>query len=132
MSKGGRTAVESLGEPIVYTPRPMKTAARLLVAVLILGLTPGLLEAAENAWHLAATGHSAHAPDQGADHSPESDEHGCSGAFHLCSCHHSLASDLVPVAVGLRPGAPPREVFGAGAEHVSEPTLPGLERPPRA
>jgi hypothetical protein len=110
----------------------MKTAARLLVVVLILGLTPGLLEAAENVWHLVATGHSAHAPDQGADHSPEGDEHGCSGAFHLCSCHHSLASDLVPAPGGLRPGEPRCEVLPAGAEACPEPTLPGLERPPRA
>jgi len=107
-------------------------AARLLVAGLVLGLTPGLLEAAENVWHLAATGHSAHAPDRGADHSPAGDEHGCSGAFHLCSCHHSLASDLVPgiggsLSAPLGPGAP-----DAGISVVLEPYLPGLERPPRA
>lgn len=70
---------------------------QLLVAGLIWAITPGLAEVAENAWHLVVAGHQAHALDRGADHAPAGDEHGCSGTFHLCSCHHTLLFDLTAV-----------------------------------
>jgi hypothetical protein len=72
---------------------------RLLVLGLVWLMTPGLTEAAENLWHVARAGHTAHAQNTGEDHAPEGDEHGCSGTFHLCSCHHSPPTALALSAV---------------------------------
>jgi len=66
----------------------MCVAARVLVLVLAWQLVPGMGEVVENALHLLSEGHTAHALAD-ADHAPEGDEHGCSGPFHLCSCHSS-------------------------------------------
>ncbi len=63
----------------------------LLVPALVALLTPGLVEAAENLWHVVESGHAAHAADAGRDHLPQDEEHGCSGTFHLCSCHPTPA-----------------------------------------
>jgi len=110
------------------TRRVMKL---LLVVCLIWALTPGLAPAVENLWHLVATGHTAHALDQGSDHAPLGDEHGCTGTFHLCTCHHTPVSELVPMVVdaGLLPSvgrlAADRDLARL------EPVLRGLERPPR-
>lgn len=116
----------------VYTPPVKSVGKHVLVVVLLWGLTPGLVEVTENVWHLAVAGHMAHAPGHGPSHAPHGDEHGCSGPFHLCSCHHSLAFDLIPALGALRLREPWREVSRAGADAVSEPSLPGLDRPPRA
>jgi hypothetical protein len=71
----------------------MRALSKLLVvSSLVLLVTPGLLEATENLWHLAAAGHTAHSSEAGADHQPTGDEHGCTGSFHLCSCHRSPPS----------------------------------------
>lgn len=107
-------------------------AARILVAVLVWALTPGLLEVSENVWHLVAAGHTAHAASQGADHEPAGDEHGCTGTFHLCSCHHTLASDLVPAPAGPGPGQTRGGLRPHGPEGFPEPALPGPDHPPRA
>lgn len=104
---------------------------RLLVMVLVWTLTPGLAEVAENVWHLATTGHAAHAVEQGADHEPVGDEHGCTGPFHLCSCHHSQAFDLLPALEALRQGPQRRAVTSATPDLPLDPTLPRLDRPPR-
>lgn len=77
-----------------------KLIPRLLVLGLAWLLVPGLTEAAENLWHLAVAGHAAHAMAAGDDHAPRGDEHGCSGSFHLCACHHSTT----PILAG-SPGA---------------------------
>lgn len=70
----------------------MRAAVRLLlVPVLVALLMPGLVEAAENLWHVVEAGHSAHAVDAGRGHMPQDEEHGCSGTFHLCSCHPAPA-----------------------------------------
>lgn len=110
----------------------MPLVSRVLVLLLACALTPGLGEVVENAWHLVAAGHAAHASQEGPGHAPAGDEHGCSGAFHLCSCHHSLASDLIPTPAGPRPRGPREETVLAAAETFLEPDLPGLDRPPRA
>lgn len=105
--------------------------SRLLVLVLVLSLTPGLVELVENAWHLMEVGHVAHAVDQGADHQPEGDEHGCSGNFHVCSCHHTPPSHLARLGLGTdhdgrrdraRRGHPP---------HLHDRAPQGVFRPPR-
>jgi hypothetical protein len=107
-------------------------ATRALVALLLWGLTPGLAEVTENVGHLLATGHTAHATDRGADHAPDGDEHGCSGAFHFCSCHQSLSSDLAACAACKAPGTAwqptPHPVSPAPLDSAPR----GVERPPRA
>lgn len=64
----------------------------VLAATLVVLITPGLIEATENAWHLITTGHTAHSPEAGPDHQPSDAEHGCTGSFHLCSCHRTPPS----------------------------------------
>ena len=53
--------------------------------------------------------HGAHAQDAGADHAPDGDEHGCSGTFHLCSCHHSP-----PTVLALAPATHPDDLPDLG------------------
>lgn len=103
---------------------------RCLAFGLVLALTPGLAEAVENVWHLALLGHSAHATDEGSDHQPTGDEHGCSGTFHVCSCHH--ASSVLPVSPTLL--ALNRTGRGAAVPPLlpRAPFRPGLLRPPQS
>jgi hypothetical protein len=110
--------------------------ARILKPVLVLALAwllcPGLAEVAENAWHLATTGHHAHALEAGADHAPDGDEHGCSGTFHVCTCCHSAPAQAASPQAA-RPGAILHEgpaVFASATP--LPPDLPGVDRPPRA
>ncbi len=107
-----------------------RVSVQTLVAVLAWTLVPGLNEFAENVWHLAASGHTAHAIDAGEDHEPEGDEHGCSATFHLCGCHQSSPIDLVPRHVAQRP-APDVRLRGPSTSPPAEPFLAGLLRPPR-
>jgi hypothetical protein len=118
-----------------------KVTKLLLVACLIWGMTPGLAVAAENLWHVATTGHAAHDPsppgpadaiETGDDHAPVDDEHGCSGAFHFCFCHHTLMSAPTPVVTGAPSGAPPERAARSAGRAPSDPVLSGLERPPRS
>lgn len=104
---------------------------RLLVLVLVWTLTPGLTEAAENAWHLVAEGHVAHAPDAGPEHAPSGDEHGCSGTFHLCSCHPSIPANA-STAAAERSEAPHRAPPRFAVALPRDPFLAAFDRPPRA
>ena len=70
------------------TRSPMSRVVSFIALVLVFVLTPGMAEFAENAAHIVAEGHGAHAFDD-AEHEPMGDEHGCSGTFHVCSCHAS-------------------------------------------
>lgn len=104
--------------------------ARLLALVLVLALTPGLVEAVENVWHLAQNGHSAHATGESSDHQPTDEEHGCSGTFHMCSCHHASST---------MPGTPSPQALSQVETHPaptpslpSAPMLSGLLRPPQS
>jgi len=106
-------------------------ATRGLILALIWMLTPGLTETAENLWHVVRWGHAAHAADQGADHEPKGDEHGCSGTFHLCSCHHSTSATLTPAIAGTDLPALDRSL-SALTSSAESPLLAGLFRPPRA
>ena len=94
-------------------------------------MTPGLAEAAENLWHFARVGHTAHAQDAGEDHAPDGDEHGCSGTFHLCSCHHSPPTVLA-LAPATRQLAPVEQSSLRNETSSPGPDLPSLFRPPRA
>lgn len=89
----------------VTLPVVRKLIPRLLVIGLAWLLTPGLTEAAENLWHIAAAGHAAHAAAAGDEHAPRGDEHGCSGSFHLCACHHST-TPILAQAVGAHAATP--------------------------
>ena len=109
---------------------------RIVKAVLVVALAwvlcPGLAEVTENLWHVATTGHLAHALEAGDGHAPAGDEHGCSGTFHLCTCCQSTPAQAAspPVAKAV---AGMRKATGvhASVRHVP-PHLPGLFRPPRA
>lgn len=68
----------------------MSGLARLLAFALAFVLFPGAIEIVENATHLVASGHTAHAVDD-SHHAPQGDEHGCSGTTHVCACHTSVS-----------------------------------------
>ena len=104
-------------------------AAHLLVAVLVWSLTPGLNELAENVWHLAVSGHTAHAIEAGEDHVPESDERGCSTTFH-CGCPNLPPADFV-CRQDIQTPAPSARLMGLATNPPVEPFLAGLLRPPR-
>ncbi len=78
-------------DPEDTVPDMTSLSARALVLVLLLAFVPGVGELMENAVHLAAEGHFAHATHDGDVHDPGSDEHGCTGAIHTCSCCLSLS-----------------------------------------
>jgi hypothetical protein len=98
-----------------------------LVAALLLGcLTPGVGEAVENLGHLLASGHLAHAEEAEHHHTEPGDEHGCNGVFHLCSCH-STQRFLQPTPTLPRLATAPVAQLGAVAESR---TLRGFHRIP--
>lgn len=117
--------------PSCYSPGVRSLLQRLLVLGIVGSMTPGLSEAGENLWHLLRTGHTAHAQAEGSDHAPEGDEHGCTGTFHLCSCHHSSPSTLTVATVAY---ALPSTEHRSRLRPLKEqsPDLPGLFHPPRA
>jgi len=81
--------------------------SRLLAVLLVLAMWPALGETVETVVHLAEHGDLAHDP---ADHPGESplgsDEHGCSGTFHLCAAGHVNMAG--PQAVAMTASAPAR------------------------
>lgn len=71
---------------VAIVPKVFSCAIFVLVYLLI----PGACEVTENLIHYVTEGHSAHALDD-EEHQSTGDEHGCSGSFHLCQCHSSVA-----------------------------------------
>lgn len=71
---------------VVLDWRGMWSVVRAVVAVTLLGLvTPGAIELVEDVAHFVMHGDSLH---DGA----HDEQHCCSGAFHVCSCHvHAMA-----------------------------------------
>lgn len=60
------------------------------------------MELVELAVHVLRYGDVAHADAHDEDQSPlGADEHGCSGTFHLCSCHHGAAATTPSTVVSL-------------------------------
>jgi hypothetical protein len=60
-----------------------------LVALLVLLAVLPTFELAEQLEHVIAHVLDGDAPDHSAHHDEQpSDEHGCTGLVHLCSCHH--------------------------------------------
>ncbi len=70
--------------------------ARILALLLVLSIVPSTMELVEAVVHWAEHGDSAHG--EGHDSSAlGTDEHGCSGTFHLCPCH--TANVMTPSVV---------------------------------
>lgn len=65
----------------------------MLAFALAVSITPGAREIALDAAHWLVDGHLAHTDGAHADacDDGESDEHGCTGAFHTCACHASVS-----------------------------------------
>lgn len=74
----------------------MLVRARILALLLMLSVVPSTMELVEAAVHWIEHGDSAHG--DGHDSSAlGTDEHGCSGTFHLCHCHSAnvIASSVI-------------------------------------
>jgi hypothetical protein len=70
---------------------------RLIALLLLLAVLP-TVEVAEQVTHVVGHALAAEAPDHAAHHDDtQSDEHGCTGLVHLCSCHHTQATVAVAV-----------------------------------
>jgi hypothetical protein len=70
--------------------------ARILALLLTLSIVPSTMELVEAVVHWAEHGDSAHGDGHGSS-ALGTDEHGCSGTFHLCACH--TASVVAPSVV---------------------------------
>jgi len=72
-----------------------------LVAVFVAYLmAPGSIELTESVAHLVVHGDTAHGDAEGHDKQDGTDEHGCSGGYHLCVCHHATGF-VVPLGVAM-------------------------------
>jgi hypothetical protein len=111
--------------------RRLRRFAPFIALVLIHLMTPGSVELTENLIHFVASGHGAHSlPDDA--HQPDDDEHGCSGPYHFCDCHHSSGFLNVSFfAIGAALGNSQQLAWSA-ADAPLDPFLAGLDRPPRA
>lgn len=69
-----------------------------IALLLVFVMTPMAAEMAENVVHLLTQGHAAHALNDDA-HRRQGPEHGCSGPFHVCACHASIAFTAQSVSV---------------------------------
>lgn len=71
----------------------MLVRSRILALLLVLAVIPSGMELVELAVHIAKYGDVAHADQHDKSKSPlGSDEHGCSGTFHICSCHQVVTA----------------------------------------
>lgn len=108
-------------------------SARLIALLLTLAMWPGLSELVELTVHAAEHGDVVHADDDEHGGVPlGEDEHGCSGTFHLCPCHHPtpVVTTSAAVVVETSPGsdlnahlAPP---FQVGMGMAAPPTRPPI------
>lgn len=83
----------------------MLVRSRILALLLVLAIIPSGMELVELAVHIVRYGDVAHADQHDKSTKPiGSDEHGCSGTFHLCSCHQvvSATTPLATTVVCLR------------------------------
>ena len=68
----------------------VRVFVRVVAVMLALAMWPALSETVELVAHVAAHRDLPHVIDHTHDNTPlGQDEHGCSGAFHLCACQHS-------------------------------------------
>ena len=105
---------------------------QLAVLALVFSITPGALELVENVAHAMAHGDAAHVDDGGHSKGSPTDEDGCSGATHACSCCHSLR--FIPVeGVAMIPVADlVTSDLSADATPVASARLWRVFRPPRS
>jgi hypothetical protein len=106
--------------------------ARFLALLLVLAIWPSTGETAEYVVHWIQYGDAAHAAGDAHEESPiGADEHGCSGMFHLCSCH-APSQGTLPRLAELAPHFPPadqRPLVTPTGGHGCEARAP-LIRPP--
>jgi len=76
----------------------MRRSVALVAVFLVYLMVPGSLELTESLAHVALHGDTAHGDRDGHTPSDGADEHGCSGGYHLCVCHHATGF-LVPRGV---------------------------------
>jgi hypothetical protein len=62
--------------------------SRLLALLVLLAVVPSV-ELVEQLEHAVAHVFEGEAPEHSAHHDEQSDEHGCTGLVHLCSCHQA-------------------------------------------
>lgn len=108
-------------------------AVRLIALLLTVAMWPGLSELVELTVHAAEHGDLAHAEDDDHDGSPlGEDEHGCSGTFHLCPCHHPTPvvgpsrATMVEVAAMTEMNAPLAPPYQVGMGVAAPPTRPPI------
>ena len=101
---------------------------RLIALLLTVAMWPGLSELVELTVHAAEHGDVAHAGDDEHEGAPlGEDEHGCSGTFHLCPCHHSPPAVAALAAVVLDAAA--RTELSASIAPPNQPGM-GIAAPP--
>lgn len=106
---------------------------RLIALLVTVAMWPGLSALVELTAHAAEHGDLAHAGDDEHDGKPlGEDEHGCSGTFHLCPCHHSPSAVAAAAMTGVSvaamtemrvPLAPPYQL---GMGMAAPPTRPPI------
>ncbi len=111
----------------------MKGMRRLyapMAVLLIYLMTPGSGELVSDVVHLVSSGHTPHAEEH-ADHEDGAPEHGCSGPFHVCSCHTTphFVAQARSAAVPHPSGGPGHALFGSDVLHGGD-FARGLFRPP--
>jgi hypothetical protein len=76
----------------------MRRSVALVAVFLVYLMMPGSLELTESLAHLVVHGDTAHGDAEGHGDADGSDEHGCSGGYHLCVCHQA-SGFVVPFGV---------------------------------
>lgn len=110
----------------------MRRLVPIIAGLLVYAMMPGALEITENAVHLLRHGDTAHADEQHAQDGP-SDEHGCSGTYHACTCHSSAQFVSGPAAPMLPPAAHVAQAIVVGpADAPTDGFSREIYRPPRA
>jgi hypothetical protein len=120
------------GSVLLMSHNVVRKFSQVLVIVLASQMVPGAGEFLESAVHLVQTGHTAHALADG-EHDPEGAEHGCSGPFHVCQCHSTIAFTAAPETSGLvAPASAYRDVGWWLDDTYAEGHRSGIFRPPIA
>lgn len=110
---------------------PVGKLFSILAVAMVYVMTPGASELAENVVHLVTHGDSAHSDEHSGE--TESDEHGCSGPYHACVCHHTSSFVTVAVranvaaAISVNVPTPGDATWGLDSGYVAE-----VDRPPQA
>lgn len=102
----------------------------IALLVLLLIAMPLAVELVENGLHLLAHGDTAHLSGS-EGHEPLSEEHGCGGTFHLCSCCRSVSGDTPSLAALPSPAAPVLAVMDAERPGMPTGFSRSTRRPPR-